>query len=290
MTLERVGVDHDMGADRGGERRAPDFAVGNHRAFLAISAQAVKCSGAHAAKIPVQVTVVVIGADNRTHEVLGMFEGFVAVGIKDNVLFHRDPGGHGAGACGVGFVDLTGDRGQLFEDRVMGELGGQPGHAFVDFGAQRGGKVTVVAEDLVALVFCFGLFGEDLVLFALRLFVQVAHGGKGRSDECGQERNACPDNRCLFAGQAVPDRQHRADQPGGCAKKAQKDQDGPDGPGGCARGHGRLAQFRVQRVAQPVAQEVDRQSQCQKHARREEQDPPFAREQEALADADQGAQ
>jgi hypothetical protein len=47
---------------------------------------------------------------------------------------------------------------------------------------------------------------------------------------------------------------------------------------------------RVERIAQPVAQKVDRQRQRQQRHGREEQDPPLAGEQKALPDADQRAE
>src|SRR4051812_35593255 len=49
-------------------------------------------------------------------------------------------------------------------------------------------------------------------------------------------------------------------------------------------------QLRVEGVAQPVAQQVDRQGQDRQGQAREDGDPPFAGEQEAVADADQRAQ
>jgi hypothetical protein len=51
-----------------------------------------------------------------------------------------------------------------------------------------------------------------------------------------------------------------------------------------------LAQARVQRVAQPVTQQVDRQRDQHQHHAGEHRDPPFAREQIVVADADQRAQ
>ena len=51
----------------------------------------------------------------------------------------------------------------------------------------------------------------------------------------------------------------------------------------------RLPQPRVQRVAQPVAQQVDRQHQDRQRGAGEDGDPPFAGEQDVVADPDQGA-
>ena len=52
----------------------------------------------------------------------------------------------------------------------------------------------------------------------------------------------------------------------------------------------RSSQPRVECVTQPVAQQIDRQGQRQKGGRREQQDPPFTGEQEALTDTDQGSE
>src|SRR5271165_3554816 len=53
---------------------------------------------------------------------------------------------------------------------------------------------------------------------------------------------------------------------------------------------GMSAQFRIERVAQPVAQEIDRQDQNRQHDSRENRDPPVAREQIVVAIADQSAE
>ena len=51
-----------------------------------------------------------------------------------------------------------------------------------------------------------------------------------------------------------------------------------------------LAQLRVQGVAQPVAEQIDRHHQYHKRQRREDYQPPFAAEQIIIARADQRAQ
>src|SRR5260370_26142107 len=49
-------------------------------------------------------------------------------------------------------------------------------------------------------------------------------------------------------------------------------------------------QLRIERVAQPVAQEIDRQDQQHQHDPREQRDPPIARQQVLAANPDQRAE
>jgi len=59
----------------------------------------------------------------------------------------------------------------------------------------------------------------------------------------------------------------------------------------CARrGQGRSSEFRIERVAQPVAEQVDGKDQPGQRNAGEGHDPPFAREQIIVADPDQGAE
>src|SRR5580698_713177 len=51
-----------------------------------------------------------------------------------------------------------------------------------------------------------------------------------------------------------------------------------------------LSQLRIKRVAQPVAEQIDREDQSGQRDAGEGHDPPFAREQIIVADADQGAE